>query len=152
MFRKLSLPILLLAFASYLPAQKTTQPPPGDPASGPAADPSAQPGVYGGAQTPPNDDSGMRQTGTEPGQQMIQGTIAKVDGIGNNLTIKTDNNQEETLAVDASTAILVNGKKATVADLKTGQLAAIAMEGQKAVRVEVSDKSSSNSSSRSSVR
>jgi hypothetical protein len=152
MLAKLSLPILVLAFASYLPAQKTAQPPPGDPNSGPVTDPSGQTGQYGGAQTPPNDDSGMRQSGTEAGQQIIQGTIARVDSIGNNLTIHTDNNQEETLAVDATTAILVNGKKATVADLKTGQLAAVAMEGQKAVRVEVSDRGSSNSSSSSSGR
>ncbi|SRR5579884_1932034 len=138
MLRKLYLPLLALLFAASMGmAQKEPQP---------GELPSDQPAQYGGAQTSPSD-QGM-QSGRSGNQQMIQGTIAKVDSIGNNLTIQTDNNQEETLAVDANTSILVNGRKATVADLKTGQMANVAMEGQKAVRVEASDQTGSNSSVR----
>jgi hypothetical protein len=78
------------------------------------------------------------QTGTTS----IHGTIAKVDTIGNNVTIQTDNNEEETLSMDANTQIKVNGQAATVADLKPGQRVIVGMDGQKAVAVDVSEPSS----------
>lgn len=78
----------------------------------------------------------------QAGQTALHGTIQKVDSIGNNVTIQTDNNEQETLSMDASTKIHMNGQAATVADLKPGQRVDITMDGQKAVSVDVTESSS----------
>lgn len=78
----------------------------------------------------------------QSGQTAIHGTIDKVDSIGNNVTIHTDNNEQETLSMDANTRIKLNGQAAAVADLKPGQRVTVNMDGQKAVSVEVTESSS----------
>jgi len=65
-----------------------------------------------------------------------------VDSIGNNVTVHTDNNEQETLSMDGNTNIKVNGQAATVTDLKPGQRVNVTMDGQKAVSVEVTEASS----------
>jgi hypothetical protein len=72
-------------------------------------------------------------------ERTIQGTIQKVDSVGNNLTVRTNNDQEQTLTLDANTSVKLNGKAAAVADLKTGQQATVTLSGQKAVAVDVAD-------------
>ena len=86
--------------------------------------------------------SSASTTREQAGQSAIHGTIDKVDSIGNNVTIHTDNNEQETLSMDANTSIKLNGQVATVADLKPGQRADVTMDGQKAVSVEVTEASS----------
>jgi hypothetical protein len=76
------------------------------------------------------------------GQTAIHGTIDTVDSIGNNVTVHTDNNAQETLSMDGNTNIKVNGQAATVSDLKPGQRVNVTMDGQKAASVEVTESSS----------
>ena len=72
-------------------------------------------------------------------QDKIQGTITKVNAAGGTVTILKIDNMEQTLMLDSNTAIKVNGKEATVADLKPGQEGTIVAEGQNAISVEVSN-------------
>ncbi|MBI2815623.1 MAG: hypothetical protein HYX72_01660 [Acidobacteria bacterium] len=148
MMRRASLLLLLIAFATAIvAAQGTQQPITPDP-----ADP-----TYGGSQTPSADSEQMKQpeqrgdsdqmdhtqsSSQSSASTAIRGTIDKVDSIGNNVTIHTDNNEQQTLSMDASTSIKLNGQAATVADLKPGQRVEVTMDGQKAVSVEVTESSS----------
>ena len=75
-------------------------------------------------------------------QDKIQCTITKVNAAGSSLTVQKIDNIEQTLMLDSDTAIKVDGKDATVADLKPGQQGTIVAEGQKAVSVEVSNENS----------
>jgi Cu/Ag efflux protein CusF len=71
----------------------------------------------------------------EPGAQettpqLIDATILQVDTAGNSVTVETTDKRKGTLTVDSQTKITVSGKKAELSDLKQGQQAKIAFNGQ----------------------
>lgn len=111
MIRHFSFLLLLVALGAAIVAAQSTQ----------QEDPSSDPSV----QSDPQSRAPAYQGRQSKGEQIIQGTIQKVDTIGNNVTIQTENNQQATLSLDANTSIKVNGKTATVADLKAGQQATL---------------------------
>ena len=80
------------------------------------------------------------QTGSSPGAsakgQDVAGTISKVDAIGNSLTIKKADNQEQTFKLDAATKVTLDGKPSTVANLKSGQKVKVQAEMDKALSVD----------------
>lgn len=79
------------------------------------------------------------QSAAGPQEQTIQGTIQNVDTVGNNVTVRTHNGQEQVLTLDANTSIKVNGRAAAIGDVKTGQQATATINGQKAVALDATD-------------
>ena len=76
------------------------------------------------AQEPKQDPS------SQDAPQMVDATILQVDTGGNSVTVQTADNRKGTLKVDSETRITVSGKKAKLSDLKQGQQAKIAFNGQ----------------------
>ena len=70
-----------------------------------------------------------RQGGSEE-TQLIIAVITQVDTAAQTVTIETKEQQHGTFTVDSQTAITVDGKKASLADLKEGQRAKIAFDNQ----------------------
>jgi hypothetical protein len=78
----------------------------------------------------------------------IQGVITHVDTHLNNVTIQTDNNQEQTFPINGDTSIRLNGRKASVAELESGQKVNVTIEAEKAMSVDASSTANSGSSDR----
>jgi len=68
--------------------------------------------------------------GSQEAPQVVDATILQVDTAGNSVTVETTDKRKGTLTVDSQTKITVSGKKAKLADLKEGQQAKIAFNGQ----------------------
>lgn len=66
-------------------------------------------------------------------QQLISGTIQKVDIASNTLTLETAEGHELTYAVDAQTKITLKGMPSALADLKVGRNVTVEANGEKAV-------------------
>jgi Cu/Ag efflux protein CusF len=71
-----------------------------------------------------------QEPGSQDTPQMVEATILQVDTAGNSVTVQTTDNRKGTLKVDSETKITVSGKKAKLSDLKQGQQAKIAFNGQ----------------------
>lgn len=77
-----------------------------------------------------------KQPGAEE-PQLIMAVIKQVDTTAQTVTIETKEQQKGTFKVDSQTTITVDGKKATLADLKVGQRAKIAFNNQgKAISID----------------
>jgi Cu/Ag efflux protein CusF len=78
-----------------------------------------------------------QEPGAQETPQLVDATILQVDTAGNSVTVETTDKRKGTLAVDSQTKITVNGKKAKLSDLKQGQQAKIAFNGQgKAISID----------------
>ena len=127
MFKTLSLPLLVLLFAGYVSAQQSGQ------QSGNSS------GQYG-SQSGRSDQSSQtsRTDSSKSGQhQNMHGTISKIDKGGSNLTLKKDNQQQQTVEVNPDTVVMLNGKQVTIPDLETGETATISADGDTAIRIDV---------------
>jgi hypothetical protein len=75
-----------------------------------------------------------QQPKEEPGSQdvpqMVDATILQVDSAGGSVTVETTDKRKGKLMVDSETRITVSGKRAKLSDLKEGQQAKIAFNGQ----------------------
>ncbi|HSI35211.1 MAG: hypothetical protein ACAI43_14415 [Phycisphaerae bacterium] len=65
----------------------------------------------------------------------LAGEVVSVDGT--NVKIKKNDGTEVTVATDASTAVMIDGKEAKVADLKAGQKVRVAPETGTATKIMV---------------
>ncbi len=79
-----------------------------------------------------------------PKTEHVMGTISKVDAINNSLTLKkSDNNQEQSFTLDSAAKVTLDGKSATLADLKAGQKVTVQADSSKATSVSASTASGS---------
>jgi Cu/Ag efflux protein CusF len=69
----------------------------------------------------PAADSQETQGLATPKTEHVMGTISKVDASSNSLTLKSDDDKERSFTVDSAAKITLDGKSATLADLKAGQ-------------------------------
>ncbi|HYE19977.1 MAG TPA: hypothetical protein VEA69_16120 [Tepidisphaeraceae bacterium] len=65
----------------------------------------------------------------------LAGEVVSVDGT--NVKIKKNDGTEVTVATDATTAVMIDGKEAKVADLKAGQKVRVAPESGTATKIQV---------------
>src|SRR5262245_26826676 len=68
-------------------------------------------------------------------KQMV-GTIKNVDTASNTVTVEDKAAKEMTYNVDQATAIIVDGQKVTLADLKVGQAVKLRVSGNRALSIE----------------
>jgi len=71
-----------------------------------------------------------KDPGAQEAPQLVDATIVQVDTAGSSVTVETTDKRKGTLTVDSQTKITVSGKKAKLSDLKQGQQAKIAFNGQ----------------------
>ena len=79
-----------------------------------------------------------QESTSEDTPQLVSATIKQVDTTGNSIMVETTEHAESWFIVDSQTKITVNGKKASLADLKEGQPVKIAFNKQgKALSIDV---------------
>jgi len=71
-----------------------------------------------------------QEPGSQDVPQMVDATILQVDSAGGSVTVETADKRKGKLMVDSETRITVSGMKAKLSDLKEGQQAKIAFNGQ----------------------
>jgi hypothetical protein len=90
----------------------------------------------------PASDSGTQGL-TTPKTQDVMGTISKVDSTLKSVTVKNADNQEQSFTLDSTAKVTVDGKAASIADLKAGQKATLKIDSNKAMSVAATSASSS---------
>jgi hypothetical protein len=79
-----------------------------------------------------------------PAASQVMGTLSKVDATANLLTVKKADNQEQSFALDPAAKITLDGKAASISQLKEGQKVSITVDGTKAKAVSATTASSSS--------
>ena len=74
----------------------------------------------------------------------VMGTLSKVDATANMLTIKKADNKEQSFALDSASKITLDGKAATISQLKEGQKVSVTTDGAKVTAVSATSASSSS--------
>ena len=110
----------------------------------------AAPLVTMAGQQQPSNPSSPPQAGSEmqglasPSNTQVMGTLSKVDSTANTLTIKKADNQEQSFSLDAAAKITVDGKAASISELKPGHKVSVTTDGKKATAVSATSASSSS--------
>jgi hypothetical protein len=63
-------------------------------------------------------------------------TIKQVDTVSNTVTVTSADAKESTFSVDVGAKITINGKDASLADLKEGQSVRLKVDGKKVVSIQ----------------
>ena len=87
---------------------------------------------------------GSEQGLAAPAAAQVTGTLSKVDATAHMLTIKKADDKEQSFSLDSAAKITVDGKAATISQLKAGQKVSVTTDGTKATSVSATSASSSS--------